>query len=191
MIGKFFKRKNKFEVSWVEWEDFARNYKFTYELNGNGFKTPVLKGEYKTRPFSVEIEAKKRPGSKDKINLNTSIKTYIANPLNIFLLIQYRDVFNQKSLHYNNLFFPSEDKEFNQNFEVKSNTERIPFLILKEEKVIGILKNRTNYLLEIENYQFTLKYFNEIKEERDILLLFELANSFLLEFNRISEENKF
>ncbi len=117
------------------------------------------------------------------------IKSPIHNPRNLFLLVQDKKVLKSKSGIFDKyLHGICEDKEIEDRFLLKSNSERLSSIVLNFHGLSSELLNLNNFTIELIDYELILTIYNLLEINKEFIEFLKLFYTFLLAFEQFSFE---
>ena len=177
--------KSKEENRWETWKKFAFKNNYSYSTVSDPYERPIIRGQINNKPISVEAVY----DFNHKEDLYLQIKSPIHNPRDLFLLVQDKKVLKSKSGIFDKcLHGICEEKEIEDRFFVKSNSERLSTLILNYQGLSKELLNLNNFTIELIDYELILTSYNLLEINKEFIEFLKLFYTFLLAFDQFSLE---
>ncbi|MBP7280491.1 MAG: hypothetical protein KBA66_02865 [Leptospiraceae bacterium] len=168
---------------WESWKRFASKNNYLFSLIHDPLERPIIRGLLNDKPVSVEAIYE---GYLEK-ELQLKIKSPIYNPKENYLLVQDKKVYNSKSGIFNkSLQGICENKNLEEKFFIKSDTERLPSQILNIPDLSKDLISQNNFSIEIIGFEMILTSYAIIEINREFIDLLKLFYFFLTSFEKLS-----
>lgn len=173
----------KEDSKWESWKRFALKNNYLFSLLHDPLERPIIRGLLNDKPVSVEAVYE---GYLEK-ELQLKIKSPIYNPKENYLLIQDKRVYKSKSGIFNkSLQGICENKNLEEKFFIKSDSERLPTQILNTPDLSKDLISQNNFSIEIIGYEMILTSYAIIEINREFIDLLKLFYFFLTRFEELS-----
>lgn len=177
--------KSKEESKWETWKKFAYKNNYSYSTVSDPYERPIIRGQINNKPISVEAVY----DINNKEEMYLQIKSPIHNPRDLFLLVQDKKVLKSKSGIFDKyLHGICEDKEIEDRFLLKSNSERLSSIVLNFHGLSSELLNLNNFTIELIDYELILTIYNLLEINKEFIEFLKLFYTFLLAFEQFSFE---
>jgi len=173
---------------WDSWKRFAAKNNYFFSTLKDPTERPIIRGLLYDKPVSIEAVYEGEHGKLEK-EISLKIKSPIHNPKDSYFLVQDKKIYkSQRGIFYNSLHGISTNKDLEEKFLIKSNSEKLPLKILKNQTLVNELISQNNFSIEILNYELILTSYALQEINKEFIELLKLFYSFLNTFEEISLE---